>query len=1157
MKHLLLSGLLFLPLALPVAEANRRYDGDDLHRITTDYVTPHLEWGRPLSGGPIEALFFTNRRYGARDVIELSQRLDMKFDAFVGANFQRIALDNVYESRVEGTAEQEKHAEVRQKLSRPWPIYVMANFPLTALDEEAQYRILKQVSEGSSLVIFYPSQFPFSKVLSEPTEDYKAILSMIDISALPGKGTTIPAEKDLLKTYRFGKGRIALVRYRLPQFGQGLTSREPYTLHGWRAQYENSQALAARVLQWAAGRDLSTVVSLVEPQVERSAGESVPLRLHTSENAKGTLRFRLRDGWNRVVWTEERNVAPEVALELPPLAAGAHYLDVQLLDGNRVEVFGTFHIGVKSPVGTLTITPGKPSYEPADDVSAKVTWETPAPSTGEMRVWIEDLPDRNRWAEQTIEIPKGASEATFTFPRPQIPTVAGALRAELSLQGKPATDAYAVAYFPRRGLEIFPTTFWGTVPSVLPEMFSETLRQASPDAIGTPGNGLETVQLSALFNQRIAPRVIHVHMPIDEQGGTKIRAWLNPSDRKANDEAANGDGSFYNPSMQTFIKELIAQKMAGIPQAGPPYYNLGDENGFSYDAGYSPSEEKAFRRYIEDSYKTIETLNREWGTDFANFDAVGHPRPAEMREKGLYPQWLAHRRFMEKQYAEVHDFMMGEIRKHDPYAIGGAEGSRPGELELTVEKLDFWGPYTDAVGDELMRAVAPNKLRSIWWGYGGEFLAYPLWRPLLSGAVNGNAWYSANVEPISGLIGSDFSLAKFYKNERKPFIDALERGPAQLMIKTPLKPHGIAMLWSHASYSASFMNDRFFNPRDAAVALTNFFYREGLNFDYLTSRMVEAGKLDSYRILFLPGATALSDQEAESIRRFAEKGGIVVADLNPGILNASLGLRQESALAKLFAVSTLRGTESLIMKPVSIKSEVRGLPLAFEAKQTHQSPEVPVFSTTSFGKGIGILLNFNLSSAINTAATPLDDLLLGILKLADIEPEVRIEGINREQLMVRMRAGDGFELLGVLPAKDNLGKTAKISLPRKAWVYEVDKGFVGVKEVIETKLDTPFHLYALFPGEQRPPVLTLSASTISPAVSLGIDARQLAPTGIYRLEVRSPKGEVIPRLTSVFEGRTPPANLRLALNDAPGKYEVTLTDARTGLAAKGHVTLGK
>jgi len=1153
-------------LAIPPLSADNRTDGGYLHEVTASYETPHLEWGKPLHGGAIKLLAITPRRYGAREVVELAQRFEIEPTVFVTATQGKLANETVYEAAVKGTSAYEKSRELMAKLEADYDVILLGNFDFGQLPAEAQFKILEKVKAGTGLVVTYPRRFPYPKVLATAVPDAKSIATRINFDTLPEEAGKVPPQKQL-QTYAFGEGRVALLGYSPGSRRLGLTAFEPYTPEGWKARYENGMALAGDIVQWAAGRDPGAAVKLtpVWPQEGIGAGDAATIHLEAAGLEGGTLLWRVRDLWNTVKGGQEVAIqagSASKALEIgiPALPAGVYYLDLRLKREGKVVTCGVSRFEVKNPSGDVRLATGKISFERGEAVPVTVISEKPLAEDAEIRLRLEDLPHRNVWARQSVSLDKGAKQATTRLSDPRVPTVAGALVCELWAGGRPVAKVEKVIYFPRREIELFPTILWNSVPDSLSEMYAGQLMTGNHDPAGLthPGERGESARIAALFNQRFVPYMTRIGLKAGENGETRSSYWLGMSKERV-EAATQGDGSFYNPAVKAFWKENIEHRIMGLPEVGPMIYTLGDENHFSYEAGYSPADEPAFREFLKEEYGGIDALNREWNTQYESFDAVAHPKLQEMREKDLFPQWYAHRRFMEKQYADVHHYLAECIREIDPHALVGAEGSVPGDLERTFSHLDFWGPYRDPVRDELLRSIAGDKLRTIWWGYGGEKLAYPLWKPLLQGVANGNAWYSASIEAVSGMMASDFTLAAFFRNEKKPYIDALYRGPAQLLVTTPLKNHGIAMLWSHASYSASFMNERFVKPSDSLNPLMQYCYRTGLNFDLVTTGMVEKGALSKYKILFLCGASALAEPERREIETFVSRGGIVVADLNPGILNASCRPLEKSSVGGLFGAPGLNWKPELKMEAVDVRRRVKGKEIVFKAEKAFQSPEVPVFSLRQSGEGVAILLNFNLSSAANTAsgATPLDGLLGDLLSLAGIAPAVQVDGASPEQLMVRVRASQENDVVGLLASPADIGRSVTLRLPKAGWIYEADKGLIGQAAEVAATLEPPFKVYTVFPAQQQPPSLRLSGAKTTCGSGVILDMKNLDPAAVYRLEVAGPDGEALSRFTKVFTVAKPgdAREIRFAFSDHPGEYQVTLTDVRTNLSGTAGISL--
>ena len=138
---------LLLLTASPV-ELEARHKGDYLNVITTKLVTPHIKWGRPYARGARRVFSVVPQRVAAREVVELYQRFEFTFDAVTTAHAGLLAFSDMYNAQVEGTFADEKTARLAEKLEEAYDVIVLGNFAFDALPKVAQYKILKQVSDG-------------------------------------------------------------------------------------------------------------------------------------------------------------------------------------------------------------------------------------------------------------------------------------------------------------------------------------------------------------------------------------------------------------------------------------------------------------------------------------------------------------------------------------------------------------------------------------------------------------------------------------------------------------------------------------------------------------------------------------------------------------------------------------------------------------------------------------------------------------------------------------------------------------------------------------------------------------------------------------------------------------------------------------------------
>ncbi|MHB9139751.1 MAG: hypothetical protein ACYC4Q_10155, partial [Victivallaceae bacterium] len=208
MKIFIVASLLLLTCAVSFG----KHDGRYIHDLTMDFKTEHLEWSEKLQGGKINALFILARS-GGRDAVEAAQRMEITLNAVTMFDATKMSNEDMYEGAIEGTSVHEKTQELLKKLDQPYNLFIIGNFMFDELPAEAKLKLLRQVMNGSGLMIVYPWPTKFKKIFSKPIVGAEQILALADSSGLPGKISNLDKET-LLKTYQFGKGRVAVVDYR-------------------------------------------------------------------------------------------------------------------------------------------------------------------------------------------------------------------------------------------------------------------------------------------------------------------------------------------------------------------------------------------------------------------------------------------------------------------------------------------------------------------------------------------------------------------------------------------------------------------------------------------------------------------------------------------------------------------------------------------------------------------------------------------------------------------------------------------------------------------------------------------------------------------------------------------------------------------------------
>ncbi len=1068
-----------------------KHDNAFLNTVSNDYVTPHYKF----QGNPSEKMLrplFILQRNGARDGVEIYQRMPMDITYFLVEMPNRFALEDMYESTHEGLSAYEKERELSRTLAKDYDFFVIGEVNFKILPESAQYQILNAVRNGKSLVVVHLRQIqylPYRKLYLNPVDAPKELLSFAKPSG------TSPAQ---FRVFQMGKGKIIHFAWNL---GSGLLDRSllpllPYS-NQWKTQNENAAAFFAMLCRYAAGRELTPA----DPSI------------------------RIRDAWNNDV------------TNVKSLPGGTYYKDIIGKNG----AFTVQEIQIPSPLGKVTLTLPE-TVDKTKPFQGSAVIEIPQKDPMTVTLELYDSPHGRIWYRQEIKVSAGAKKIDFKLENYYMPNIAGYVR--LTFKGQDGTVrkiADQVMFFPDNRVEDYFQMGWNGPTATTGELLAPQMtdRMGWNLVLAHPERKGDNARSFAMLNSKMIPYLVRITHLKGPDGGIKgLWAWY-PNEIKQKAKAIEGDESIYRPEVQAVWREVVKFRIQNLPKYGIPFYNLGDENGFSYEAGYGKSDLKYFRVFLAERYGTIENYNYNHNSSYKSFDEVPHLTLAEAKNSGNYAAWRDHRAYMEKIYADTHAFLRNEIRKYDPNAKVGAEGSVPGELELTMGPLEFWGPYSELIGDELLRSLGREKIRSLWWGgypgsHGGrpDFVG-PLNKDLLLGSVNGNAWFACNPGYNHSSFSVDFTVAG-YVRKYMPELDRLKDGLAQLLIRNPMENTGVSIFWSHASAEATYLHKNFHAPQDGIAPLIYAAYRTGYGFEFVTERTID--RLKTTKLLFLCGASALSKKECDAILEYVRNGGIVIADINPALLNEKLRLNENNPLKALFGNITMKTAQSAEFKPLALPG--------LNAARVPQTG--PVFVERKYGKGKAILCNFSLASAANTAlpAGSFDQWLLNLMKQYDAEPSCSFDNVL-DTTMARIRHNEEFSLIGVMQQIQHMKHNVTVTLKKEYHIYSVDGKYLGKKKsfLVEFK-NSPLQVFSVFKEKQSAPEFSVSDAKQGERVKIALP--QLKNGRVFRFEVFNADGKKV--YQAVFDRKEIAPDCVIAYTDPTGKWSAKLTDIATGLS---------
>ncbi len=351
----------------------------------------------------------------------------------------------------------------------------------------------------------------------------------------------------------------------------------------------------------------------------------------------------------------------------------------------------------------------------------------------------------------------------------------------------------------------------------------------------------------------------------------------------------------------------------------PLYYSLGDETGIAdlsayWDFDVSEPSVDGFRRWLGARYPSLAALNAEWGAGFESWDDV---RPeltdaAMARADESFAAWSDFKEWMDEAFARAVRAGTDAVHRADPAALAAIEGAQaPGwggydyaRLAPAVDVMEL----SDAGGSvALARAFNPGLI-VLGTAYGLDDAArHGVWRELLRGGRGLILWDEAGeIVRSDGADGPLASAARALVPQLKQAAGWLE-GAAE-------PESAVAVLCSPASLRAQWMLDQ--RPRGrawreraaagehedaagAALAATiDALQHFGLRPHIVSPAALAAGALAAHgdRLLVLPRAWALSDAEADAVRRFQAAGGAVVAEGEAGAFDGRLKRRAVPAL---------------------------------------------------------------------------------------------------------------------------------------------------------------------------------------------------------------------------------------------------------------------
>jgi hypothetical protein len=620
----------------------------------------------------------------------------------------------------------------------------------------------------------------------------------------------------------------------------------------------------------------------------------------------------------------------------------------------------------------------------------------------------------------------------------------------------------------------------------------------------------------------------------------KQRYWANSRDRAA----FVREPSLSDPQWLKKVHDRLIRDVRVLRPYRPLYYSLGDETGIAdlaafWDFDLSDASLAGMREWLRDHYETLAALNRQWGTDFSRWDEVIPMTTDEAlrRSDANFSAWADFKEWMDVAFARAIENGSDAVHEADPGAVSAIEGAQiPGwggydysRLATSVDAMEIY-PYGENIPIAL--SVNPELILLTTSFQGGPADRYRVWRELLRGTRGLVLW-----DPKNEFVGKDGA-----PGERgvaaAPYFDEIRRGLGALLINSRRHTDPIVMFYSPASSRLQWLLDRRASAEewsrrtasteyqdDAIRTSTRQFARAlehmGVQHGFISSHQLRRGELRNgdYRILVLPHTIALARSEAAEIRDFVARGGVVIADSEPGLFDEHGRRLTKPALSDVFITTPSRSGAGFAFG--------RGKAIYLASANGHDRQNTRRLSRILDSAGVKTPF-----PVLRTDGQPASDVETRIFN----NGELTILGLQRDYLA---------------PSNRDDHETVVLTMPRMLSVYNLrERRLLGSTNRLEVELDAI-----------DPVLLTLSEKPIAPpsidgpqrahpgdVVEFHIGSHAPAEHEIIHLEVVDPDGTTVAYYSGnlLAGGPVTGYTLPLAFSDKIGIWQLRATDLPSG-----------
>ena len=689
--------------------------------------------------------------------------------------------------------------------------------------------------------------------------------------------------------------------------------------------------------------------------------------------------------------------------------------------------------------------------------------------------------------------------------------------------------------------------------------------------------------------------------------------------------------SFNDHAFLNSLADIVRASARNKARYNMDYYFVGDEGsltsyGDAVDFDWSPPALADFRSWLKQEYGMLVALNKEWRTSFTDWSQVVPYTTDEAKKTRNFAPWADHRTFMEITFARAYQAARDAAIEGDPdahIAVSGTQATNAydgADWSRLDRIIDDFLSYDGGNQWDMHRSFAkPNSMIGFWTGYGSHGLAVQnaIWTAAIHNVLHPNIFW------MYSFLNPDMTYSASARDMGRAFSSLRFEGVGKLLMESKRQQDGIALYYSMPSiHAASILgyHQRSSDDDDTVPDKARLSFPAnrdgwvktikdlGLQFDFVSSEEVAKNPIsnEKYKVLILPLAFALSNEEVQHIEQFVSNGGVVIADSSPGLMDEHCAWQDNPPVNKLFGITTSSSDKrelKLIDDDVRLNTQAQswGMPSIVLAGMRIAEPDLKASNGTalvqigkddaaivhSVGKGWAIYINtvwdqYPKQRANNFGGASYRELARAILEKAGVHPLIQVltpdgHPISQSQI-ARYKFGNSEVVAivkenlalkavvgrdGVTTYNDTkLGEVARqdltIKLPQKMYVADVRTGKqFGYTDVVRTPILIGDALVlGLRPEEHQIKIEGANAAQRGDHVSVTVTSTSTS-NSLVRCHVLGPDGThmAIYSTNILLENGRGSFILPFALNDPPGRYVIRTTDVISGATLEKTIEL--